>query len=1501
MPGDTSPLPREPGLRPLPWQPWKLRPELRWPVLLAWFASLLLSLGLGWLAIQKHWFNYPVGSWHLGIYPPWTIGLIWTVWAGWAYGASIVGITALYLSLIAGNGAWSIAIALSDPAALGVFAICLIGFPVDPRLRSLRDAGQFLVAAFIAAVVGSVGTVFVHLGSPAIPVDLLLIYWEGWWSGHAIEAVLLAGPLLTVTGVYLERWKRQHQHAPKIQQTFTFQLAAAGLAGVALVYFYSAWTWVAGKRVPDAVHGLTDDDKIVGGVLEAHARATLNHGVLVGTLLGLLATCAMLALLLRRRYTEQMRYEIMRNTEALRRRQMQLAVLQSVAESTAPLLEPAQVAARLAEQTARQLEPMIVCVYLRDPFDPARLRRMAQFAPGGMGSRAEAPLDLAIDSTLVGRAAQEDEVVVIETGVREYSESTRRSPFLSSWSVDGFIGIPIQGEQGKLGAIALHFDRTCAPDEEERRLYRLIGRAAGTAFERAGIHAESRRMGAHLATLYRLTQELASFDEPEPLLDCAAQAARELLGAECAVAVLERVVTSFGEPRMEVAAVSGPVVPGMPEPFGFYAPPIEGLAAHVIREGRPEFFLAPNEAEPLLLLPGWRAGAAFCAPLVAERGQGGALLLSFPAHRRLGSDEMRLAEEFARLASESLRRIRLLSEIRRRSADVAMFDQIGRALGENLSSADILERLSVNLPRVFPAEWTSVYEFEAESNQLISRASTMPQPAVIGFRLSLDRVSIIGSCFKEGQTIVSPDLLSDPRAAADLREIFKTRSAVAVPLGPKEARFGVLFAANPYPREFSNEDVKRMEQIAALASAALQRARLHEEVQQRAEELALLNRAAEALVETPVLEASLKRVTEIVQRHFDACAVRLYLVAPTGRELVPSAVTSSLGDAGTDERLSLGPESFGRHALEARNAFLIADAEHEPRLEQEPRGWLTGVRSLAAASLSGVKGAAGLLVVCFDRPWPHGLKGLRQLKAVARLAATAVERGALSEALERSEERLLEVLDGLPALVMSLDLSGVILSINGTAERITGYRREEVLGRSSLEVLYPDEAERQRAEKLFADAIHEGGLKPQTLTTITTKAGDKRQIRWNGARLENTDGLLTGVVAMGVDVTDQMQLEAQFLQAQKMESVGALAGGMAHDFNNLLGGILGQVALARNQLGPDPVLTPMLGKIEGAAQRGADLTRKLLAFARKSVLHKAPVDVGALLRETAELLAGSLPRNITVILQAEPGMPKVLGDATQLQQVLMNLCVNGRDAMPTGGTLTLKGSSEPEGVRVDVTDTGAGMSAETKRRLFEPFFTTKAPGKGTGLGLPVVLGVVQSHGGTVTVESELGQGTRFCVRLPAVKTNGDASVTPHDPASPRGDDDLRGTESLLVIDDELLIRETNRQLLSSFGYDVILAASGEEALRLLDSGASKPRLIILDVMMPGLAGPALLKELKQHCPKVPVVLVTGYAQDPAAIEMLRLGAAYLINKPYSLNQLAGTVRRTLDFLSEGAG
>lgn len=377
-------------------------------------------------------------------------------------------------------------------------------------------------------------------------------------------------------------------------------------------------------------------------------------------------------------------------------------------------------------------------------------------------------------------------------------------------------------------------------------------------------------------------------------------------------------------------------------------------------------------------------------------------------------------------------------------------------------------------------------------------------------------------------------------------------------------------------------------------------------------------------------------------------------------------------------------------------------------------------------------------------------------------------------------------------------------------------------------------------------------------------------------------------------ITERIRLEQQLLQSQKMEAVGQLAGGIAHDFNNLLQAIRGNVDLAAGSLPQSDPAREYLQTVKQAGLRAAELTRALLAFSRKTIGMPRPLDLRSIVSEVVQFLRHAIDPRIVIETSAPPELWHVHADPSQMHQVLMNLCVNARDAMPHGGRLTIALESltrdGEDFVRLTVGDTGMGMDAETRRRMFEPFFTTKELGKGTGLGLAVVYGVVTQHGGALTVDSEPGRGARFVIELPR------STQTPEvvSPPACRPAPEKSAGETVLVVDDDEVVRQVACSILTRVGYVVLEAEDGARAVSIYQQERNCIAAVLLDLTMPKRSGVEVLADLRRIDPAVRVILCSGYSVEAQGLDLAQLGATGFLQKPYSLDEMARAIRQAID-------
>jgi PAS domain S-box-containing protein len=498
---------------------------------------------------------------------------------------------------------------------------------------------------------------------------------------------------------------------------------------------------------------------------------------------------------------------------------------------------------------------------------------------------------------------------------------------------------------------------------------------------------------------------------------------------------------------------------------------------------------------------------------------------------------------------------------------------------------------------------------------------------------------------------------------------------------------------------------------------------------------------------------------------------------------------------------------------------------------------------------------------------------------------------------EEQYYKLSRAVEQSPIAMVITDAEGAVQYVNAKFIEVTGYTLETIIEKNIqvLREIHADEASYAK----FWETIRAGNEwrgEHVHHRTDGKKVFESVQV----TRLLNSAGEITNLLCLREDITGQRELEDQLRQAQKMESIGTLAGGIAHDFNNMLAVINGYAEFAQMNPGNNEVLQKCVREIKGASQRATGLVRQILTFSRKAEVRFTAVDLNQLTRDLVSLLGETFPRNLRLNFKPDADLPPLLADQNQLQQIVLNLCVNARDAMPGGGTLTLTttritGAAVPPGLRssrsyacLTVSDTGTGMTAAVRARIFEPFYTTKPVNQGTGLGLAVVYGIVASHEGTIQVDSQPGIGSTFRVYLPLAET---AVVTP---ALLRSGEFPAGTESILVTDDEPALRLLLGDALARAGYRITYATDGLEAIERLASAEQTFDAVLLDLNMPGANGVEVYKVIKATRPGLKVLVVTGHLTAHSRAEFEQLGLKDFVMKPYTLEELGRRLREVLD-------
>lgn len=648
---------------------------------------------------------------------------------------------------------------------------------------------------------------------------------------------------------------------------------------------------------------------------------------------------------------------------------------------------------------------------------------------------------------------------------------------------------------------------------------------------------------------------------------------------------------------------------------------------------------------------------------------------------------------------------------------------------------------------------------------------------------------------------------------------------------------------------------------------------------------------------TDNLDELLHRIHEALSRvlYAENCFVALY-DPPTGLFSFPffaDKYDAAFPPQSLDRSCTSYVFRSGEAMLIPQPVFDRLAAQGEVELVGTPSPSWLGVPLRTPSATIGV-----LVVQHYEDSDAYTHRDLEFLSSVGGQIALAIERKRAETALRESEARLRVLVEQLPAVLWTTDTELRFTSSVGAGLSRLGLKPQEVVGKSLYEYFQTDD------RSFMPIAAHRRALAGESVTF---------HVEWGSGSyachaepLKDENGVVFGVISMALDITDRKQLEAQLRQAQKMEAVGRLAGGIAHDFNNLLMVIQGYTELLLDRLGGEHPLRRNAEQIHDASQRAAGLTRQLLAFSRKQMLDPQILNVQEVVSDMEKILRRLIGEDIELATKNVLDLWSVRADRSQVEQVILNLAVNSRDAMPNGGKLTIETTNveldntysrhavvEPgEYVMLAVSDTGTGMDAATQAHVFEPFFTTKEKGKGTGLGLATVYGIVKQSGGYIWVYSEVGKGATFKVYLPRV------TGEEHQSQKKVVKETKRGSETILLVEDEKGVRDLAKEYLSQEGYEVLEAQNAEDALKAARQHSGEIQLLFTDVVMAGMSGRQLAEEMQKLRPDIRVLYMSGYTDEAIVHHGLLGRGMVLLQKPFTLNSLAMKVRETLDQLVE---
>lgn len=535
---------------------------------------------------------------------------------------------------------------------------------------------------------------------------------------------------------------------------------------------------------------------------------------------------------------------------------------------------------------------------------------------------------------------------------------------------------------------------------------------------------------------------------------------------------------------------------------------------------------------------------------------------------------------------------------------------------------------------------------------------------------------------------------------------------------------------------------------------------------------------------------------------------------------------------------------------------------------------------------------------------PLGQSGVNMLMGIATQIAISLNNAKNHRKLKESEERFRALSENSPDIIYTVDNRAVITCVNPALKETLGYAPEDILGKPLIDIVKKEDV--AIFTELFEKVMQESETVQHFNIKLLTRKGRELLFNISAAPNINGAGEMTGIVGTLKDVTEQRRLEEQLKHNSKMTAVGHLTGGIAHDFNNILQAIGSYTELLRlhNHENASEEAKKYISNIQELTGRGADLVRQMMMFSRKAESKLCPLDLNREIKNCSELLHGALPKSISIKYVLADDLKPVNGDSGQIGQVIVNLAVNAKDAMPDGGILEIETRNAdivkpldhssvkiPSGryVVLRVSDAGSGIEQKALEHIFEPFFTTKEIGKGTGIGLAVVYGVIKNHGGYIFCNSEVGKGTTFEFYLPPVDAPVVLLENENIPSVEKG-----GGETILLVDDEDALLETGQELLSLSGYTVLTAASGEEALDVLRENGEKVDLMIMDVMMPGMGGSKCLQEVLKIYPEMKVIMASGFIENEKKRTILNTGAVGFIKKPYRINDLNEKIREVFE-------
>ncbi len=1007
--------------------------------------------------------------------------------------------------------------------------------------------------------------------------------------------------------------------------------------------------------------------------------------------------------------------------------------------------------------------------------------------------------------------------------------------------------------------------------------------------------------------LHRASREIVRvLHDPEQVYQAVHRAATQLMPAEAFIIVLRDEIQ--GDNEAVYLIDQGGIWPPRRFPDG------QGLSGQVIDSGqslllndfRPEtiphatHFGGPEHVRSILAVP-LRLGDKTIGMISAQ---------SYQPHA-YGAEDQVLLEMLATHTAAVLDNARLYQEAQRGLEDLSLLFQTSVAVSESLDIDTVLHTTARQVTAALRVEGCTLSAWDREQDDLVTLLEYSPdpeywEPIAPGARYPLAQYPASRRVLITRQPLAVR--LSDPDAEpSEVQWLRKDEilSLLMVPMVIGDRVIGLLELMEAQEdRTFAPAEINLCQILANQAAAALENARLYDDARRRNRELALLNRVIAASAASQEIEPILEVVCrELVQAFNVPRAVAALFDDAHSQALVAAEVRPEERPSLLGLSIPISDELLISY-LDQQRPVIVEDAQTDPRLEPI-RSLLRRFEtaSLLIVPLYVAETTIGALLLGTSEPRCFSVDEIDLARRVANQVSGALARARLAE----TERRLSTAVEQSAESILITDTEGTIVYVNPAFERTTGYSRAEALSQTPRLLksgqhdvtFYHDLWQAIQAGEVwqgrFVNKKKDGCLftEDATITPVRNRAGD-----------------IIHYVATMRDVTREVELEEQFRQAQKLEAVGRLAGGVAHDFNNLLTVVHLSARLIEQSLQPEDPLWKHVQRIQDASERAARLTKQLLGFGRRQIVNPQVLDLNIVVSDMGKMLRHIISEDIDLQTSQADNLWPIKVDPSQMEQVLVNLVVNARDAMPRGGALLIETANvvldqvqaarhldvrPGEYVLLAVSDTGVGMDEETKAHLFEPFFTTKEVGKGTGLGLATVFGIVKQNGGHVWVYSDVGQGTTFEIYLPRVEieTEAEGSALAPTSTSPSTLATIP-TSTILLVEDEAGVRDLAEHILKAHGYRLLAAQDGPEALHLSEHHDGPIHLLLTDVVMPGMSGKELADRLCPQRPEMRVLYMSGYTDSVIGNHgVLEPGIAF-VPKPLTEQELLRKVQAVLD-------